>query len=108
LTSTPDFRALVTGASSGIGAAYARGLRARGERVVLVARREDRMRSLAAELGGEPHALFRSLDLAGPGAAESLRTDLEARAISVDCLVASPSSWTWPRPTGACSSLACR
>jgi len=87
MADTPDLRALVTGASSGIGAAFARGLRARGERVVLVARREDRLRTLAGELGGEPHALVLPLDLAGPGAVEALRGDVEARGIAVDCLV---------------------
>ena len=87
MTGPPDLRALVTGASSGIGAAYARGLRARGERVVLVARRVDRLQSLARELGGDPHALVLPLDLAGPGSAESLRADLEGRGIAVDVLV---------------------
>jgi short-subunit dehydrogenase len=87
MTDDPDLRCLVTGASSGIGAAYARGLRARGERLVLVARRADRLRSLAGELGGEPHALALPVDLAGPGVAERLRSDLEGRGIAVDCLV---------------------
>ena len=87
MTGPPDLRALVTGASSGIGAAYARGLRARGERVVLVARRADRLQSLARELGGDPHAVVLPLDLAGPGSAESLRADLEGRGIAVDVLV---------------------
>ena len=87
MADTPDLRALVTGASSGIGAAYARALRARGERVVLVARRADRLWALAHELGGEPGALVLPLDLAAPAAAETLRRDLEARGIAVDCLV---------------------
>jgi NADP-dependent 3-hydroxy acid dehydrogenase YdfG len=48
---------LITGASSGIGAATAREARAEGWRVVLAARTHERLQELAEELGGPEHAL---------------------------------------------------
>ena len=48
---------LITGASTGIGAATARQAVAAGWRVVLGARSEDRLRDLAASLGGDDVAL---------------------------------------------------
>jgi len=54
---------LITGASTGIGAATARAAVGAGHRVVLAARSEDRLRALAGELGGEDRALVVAADV---------------------------------------------
>jgi NAD(P)-dependent dehydrogenase (short-subunit alcohol dehydrogenase family) len=76
--------ALVTGASAGLGARFARVLDAAGATVVLAARRAGQIDALAAELR-DAHAI--ACDLAEPGAAAQLASDVVARAGRVDVLV---------------------
>ncbi|OYX32037.1 MAG: dehydrogenase [Caulobacterales bacterium 32-69-10] len=81
--------ALVTGASAGIGAAFARTYAAAGYDVALTARRGDRLETLAAEIGRDHgvEAYPLAADLADPAAPERLMQEIAARGRVVDALV---------------------
>ncbi len=81
--------ALITGASSGIGEAFARRLARDGVHLVLTARREDRLRSLAEQLqadhGVQVHVL--PADLADPGTPARLLRSIDELGLQIDLLV---------------------
>lgn len=80
---------LITGASAGIGAAFARELAARGHDLVLTARRTDRLEALAEELRGKHNVSVTVLpaDLADPAAPQQLQAALAERRLAVDWLI---------------------
>jgi len=85
---TDSETALITGASAGIGEALAREFARHGHDVVLVARRAERLETLAADLerhGVAAHVV--AMDLADDGAPEQLWAELDDRDIAVDTLV---------------------
>ena len=75
--------AVITGASSGIGAEISRLLARRGWLCVLLARREDRLRALAEEIGGE----YELCDVADREAVESTAARILERHSSIHLLV---------------------
>jgi uncharacterized protein len=81
----PDRAAVVTGASSGIGAEIARELSRRGHQVVLVARSADRLASLADELGAGAHGL--TADLADRDARAGLADRIGELGLVPDILI---------------------
>jgi short-subunit dehydrogenase len=84
-----DSTALVTGASKGIGEAFAEQLAARGMNLVLVARSLDTLQGQAAHLSAKygVKCVALNADLADPEAAPAIAAELERRGIQVDLLV---------------------
>jgi short-subunit dehydrogenase len=90
MTMTPSRPlSLITGASSGIGAAFARQLAALGHHLVLTARRAERLETLAAELRGQHDVKVTVLphDLANPAAPRELADALNEQDLHVDWLI---------------------
>ncbi|AAK89219.1 SDR family oxidoreductase [Agrobacterium fabrum] len=82
-------RALITGASSGLGIEFAELLAAQKMNLVLAARRKEPMEKLAEDLRRRHGVdiLVEPIDLAAPGAAARLKDSLNERAIQIDILV---------------------
>lgn len=82
-------RALITGASSGMGLEYADLLAAQKVNLVLAARRREPMEKLAAELRQKygVEVVVEPIDLAVPGAAAQLKSNLDAKSLQIDILI---------------------
>jgi short-subunit dehydrogenase len=90
-------RALVTGASSGIGARLATVFAERGTHLVLVARRRDRLDALADDLRSrfEVKVQVEACDLSDPDAPEALFRSTEGAGLPIDVLVNNAGGGTW-------------
>ena len=81
--------ALITGASSGIGEAFARALAKPGDTLILVARSQGKLESLAAKLRADHGIAIEviSADLSCPGGGLALAAEVAKRGLSVDLLI---------------------
>ena len=89
--------ALVTGASAGIGREFCLALAAAGLNVVLVARREQLLTKLGADLSAHRgiETLVSATDLSRPNAAASLKSELDARGLRIRLLINNAGFGRW-------------
>ena len=89
--------AIITGASAGIGTALARVFADHGHELVLIARREDRLRGLAQEIAtrNRPRPLVLGLDLTRPGASERVAAALAATDLEPQYVVNNAGFGLW-------------
>ena len=76
---------LITGASAGLGVEFARLCAARGDELVLVARRRDRLEDLAGEIQGRVHVF--DMDLSKPDAPRTLIDKVQGEGLTVATLI---------------------
>ncbi len=99
LSTFKNSTALITGASSGIGKAYAKKIASLGIHLILTARSEQKLNDLADELRKKYSVNVEVivLDLAQPNSAQTLFNEVQARKLSVEILINNAGFGKWTK-----------